>query len=48
MDNEYILQEEKKVELQEVTKADKMKILSKNLTGKKVESIFQETLQKYI
>lgn len=48
MDNKYILQEEKKVELQEMSKADKMKILSKNLTGKKVESIFQQTLQKYI
>jgi superfamily II DNA or RNA helicase len=48
IENIELLKEEKKVELQEVSKSDKMKILSKNLTGKKVESIFQETLSKYI
>lgn len=48
IENEIELEREKKVELVEVSKQDKMKILSKNLTGKKVESIFQEVLGKYI
>jgi len=46
--NKLAIEQEKKVELVEVSKSDKMKILSKNLTGKKVESIFQEVLSKYI
>jgi superfamily II DNA or RNA helicase len=48
VENEIQIETEKKVELLEVSKADKMKILSRNLTGKKVESIFQETLKNYI
>ena len=46
--NEILIETENKVELIEVSKSDKMKILSRNLTGKKVESIFKETLERYI
>jgi DNA repair protein RadD len=48
VENEILIETEKKIELQEVSKTDKMKILSKNLTGKKISSIFSETLKNYI
>lgn len=47
-ENIELLKEENKVVLVEFTKDEKKMILNRNLTGKKVESIFAETLQKYI
>jgi superfamily II DNA or RNA helicase len=48
IENQELLKEEKQTELIEITKSDKMKILSRNLTGKNNNSMFEKIRERYI
>ena len=48
IENEIQAERENKIELAEISRLEKRQILNKNLTGKKIDSIFCETLKNYM